>query len=328
MAVKLLLEPRLDAVFHPSSFGYRPGRSALQAVAQARRNSWRLDWVVDLDTKSFFDTIDHDLLRRAVDRHVSEVWIRLYIRRWLESPVQLEDGQLQERGRGTPQGGVISPLLANLFLHYVFDVWMQRNHPSVQFERYADDVVCHCRSEQEAQALLTRIGERFEECKLQLNRAKTKIVYCKDQRRTGEYADVRYDFLGFSFHARTCQDRRGNLFAGFNPAISHKAMKRMNLAIRALRINRSTQLTLTMLAERLNPMVRGWVTYFGTFYPEVLQRFLVRIDLRLGSWARNKYKRLRGHKRQSWAWLKQWRERDPCLFAHWEFVFSGTKGHE
>lgn len=322
MAVKLLLEPRLEPVFHPSSFGYRPGRNALMAVTQARQNSWRYDWVVDLDIKGFFDTIDHDLLMRAVAKHVPEGWIRLYVRRWLESPVELEDGQLQERGRGTPQGGVISPLLANLFLHYVFDTWMQRNCPSVPFERYADDVVCHCRSEQEALDLLARLTSRFEQCKLQLHPLKTKVVYCKDQRRQGTHTNVRYDFLGFSFHARTCQDRKGKLFAGFNPAVSHKALKRMNEAVRALRINRSTQLTLPMVAERLNPKVRGWVAYFGKFYPEVLKRFLVRIDLRLGCWARNKYKRLRGHKRQSWAWLRKRRESDPRLLAHWEFVFS------
>ncbi|MCH9827283.1 MAG: group II intron reverse transcriptase/maturase [Gammaproteobacteria bacterium] len=321
MVVKLLIEQRLESVFHPSSFGYRPGRSALQAVTQARRNNWRSDWVVEMDIEAFYDTIDHELLQRAVNRHVPEVWIRLYIRRWLECPVRLEDGQIQARTGGTPQGGVISPLLANLFLHYVFDAWMQNKHLSVQFERYADDMVCHCRSEQEARSLLAELHSRFSDCKLRLHPTKTQVVYCKDDRRTSQFPVVRYDFLGFSFHARTCQDRRGRLFAGFNPAVGRKALKRMTHVIRALKINRSTQLTLPMLADRLNPIVRGWIGYFGHLYPEPLKRFLIRLDLRLGCWARNKYKRLRGHKRRSWAWLKRWRECNPRLFAHWEFVY-------
>jgi RNA-directed DNA polymerase len=322
MAVKMILEPRLEPCFHPSSFGYRPGRNAHQAVNQARRNCWRYDWVVDMDMKAFFDTIDHDLMMRAVEKHVPEKWIRLYIRRWLESPVELANGERQERNRGTPQGGVISPLLANLYLHYAFDVWMQKYYPAVPFERYADDIVCHCRSKEEGEALLNNLQERLAECKLQLHPVKTRLVYCKDGKRREKFSHTRFDFLGFSFHARTVQDRDGNLFAGFNPGVSRKALSRMNLAIRGLNINRCTGLTLPMLAARLNPMVRGWVTYYGAFYPEPLKRFLVRIDLRLGRWARNKYKRLRGHKRRAWAWLRRCRETLPKLFVHWDFVFS------
>jgi group II intron reverse transcriptase/maturase len=279
-----------------------------------------------MDMKAFFDTIDHDLMMRAIEKHVPEQWIRLYIRRWLESPVELAEGGLQERSCGTPQGGVISPLLANLYLHYAFDVWMRRCYPAVLFERYADDIVCHCRSKEEGEALLNDLQERLAECKLQLHPVKTRLVYCKDGKRRGEYPNTCFDFLGFSFHARTVQDRNGNLFTGFNPGVSRKALKRMNLAIRSLNINRSTTMTLPILAARLNPMVRGWVTYYGAFYPETLKRFLVRIDLRLGRWARNKYKRLRGHKRQAWTWLKRCRESLPRLFVHWDFVFS--KGDE
>ena len=327
MVVKMIVEPRLEPCFHPSSFGYRPGKkNAHQAVNQARRNCWRYDWVLDMDMKAFFDTIDHDLMMRAIEKHVPEQWIRLYIRRWLESPVELAEGGLQERSCGTPQGGVISPLLANLYLHYAFDVWMRRCYPAVPFERYADDIVCHCRSKEEGEALLNDLQERLAECKLQLHPVKTRLVYCKDGKRRGEYPNTCFDFLGFSFHARTVQDRNGNLFTGFNPGVSRKALKRMNLAIRSLNINRCTTMTLPMLAARLNPMVRGWVTYYGAFNPETLKRFLVRIDLRLGRWARNKYKRLRGHKRQAWAWLKRCRESLPRLFVHWDFVYS--KGDE
>jgi group II intron reverse transcriptase/maturase len=278
MVVKMILEPRLERVFHPSSFGYRPGRSAHQAVSQTRRNCWKYDWVLDMDMKAFFDTIDHDLMMRAVDKHVPEKWIRLYIRRWLESPVKLPDGELQDSNCGTPQGGVISPLLANLYLHYAFDTWMQRHRPNIPFERYADDIVCHCRSEEEAQSLLNDLQERLTECKLQLHPVKTQVVYCKDGKRRGIYSLTRFDFLGFSFHARTVQDRYGQLFTSFSPSVSRKALKRMNLAIRNLNINRRTPQNLNDLAASLNPMVRGWVSYYGVFYPEPLKRFLVRID--------------------------------------------------
>ncbi|APG25420.1 MULTISPECIES: group II intron reverse transcriptase/maturase [Syntrophotalea] len=322
MVVKMILEPRLERVFHPSSYGYRPKRSAKQAVAQARRNCWNHDWAIDLDIRAFFDTIDHELMMRAVEKHVPEKWIQLYIQRWLESEVELADGTIGTRNCGTPQGGVISPLLANLYLHYAFDHWMQRNHPAIPFERYADDVLCHCRSQKEAEALLEALRERLSDCRLELHPAKTKLVYCKDGKRRAKYAHTRFDFLGFSFHGRTVQDRRGNLFTGFNPAVSRKALKRMNQAVRDLKIHRRTSLTLQELAALLNPMVRGWVGYYGTFYPEPLRRFLVRLDLRLGRWARKKYKTLRRRKQRSWAWLKRCRKSSPRLFVHWEYLFS------
>lgn len=326
MAVKMVLEPRFEKIFHPNSFGYRPGRSARNAVAQARQNCWRFDWVLDLDIKAFFDTIDHELLMRAVEKHVPEKWIRLYIKRWLEMPVQLENGVIEARTCGSPQGAVISPLLANLYLHYAFDEWMRRHHPTMPFERYADDVVCHCRSKVEAQTLMMRLKERLACCKLQLHPAKTQIVYCKDGKRRGNYSRTRFDFLGFSFHARSVQDRAGNLFVGFNPAVSRKALKRMNQSIRELNLTRNTPLTLEDLAKRLNPLVRGWIGYYGSFYPETLKRFLSRIDLLLGRWTRNKYKRLRRHKRRSWAWLRKCRETSPKLFVHWDYLYSKGDG--
>ena len=322
MAVKMIVEPRLELSFHPSSFGYRPAKSARQAVEQARRNCWNHDWVVDIDIKSFFDTIDHNLMMRAIEKHIPEQWIRLYIRRWLQCQVKKTNGELQSRYAGTPQGGVISPLLANLYLHYTFDIWMQRNHPGIPFERYADDIVCHCKSIREAEVLLKKLKKRMLTCNLQLHPDKTRLIYCKDGRRKGEYSQTRFDFLGFSFHARTVQDRQGKLFTSFNPGVSRKSLKRMNSEIHSLNINRSSTLTLPELAERINPMVRGWVNYYGAFYPGILKRFLVRIDLRLSRWARNKYKRLRGHKRRSWAWLKKCRETFPRLFVHWDYIFS------
>lgn len=326
MAVKMLLEPRLEKIFHPSSYGYRPGRGASEAVAQVRRNCWRYDWVLDMDIKAFFDTINHELMMRAVKKHVPEKWIRLYIQRWLECPVQLEEGDLQIRSCGTPQGGVISPLLANLYMHYAFDHWMKQNSPNILFVRYADDIVCHCRSKGEAESLLRNLKERLGNCHLELHPVKTKLVYCKDDKRKGAYSLTKFDFLGFSFHGRTVQDRSGKLFTGFNPAVSRKSLKRMNESLLNLRITRNTLLTLADLAEQINPIVRGWISYYGKFYPEPLKRFLIRIELRLGRWARNKYKRLRGHKRLSWNWLKSCRTTFPGMFVHWDYLFQKGNG--
>ena len=326
MTVKLIVEARLEQLFHSSSFGYRPQRSAHHAVEQVRRHCWRYDWVLDMDMKAFFDTLGHDLMMRAVEKHIPESWIRLYIRRWLACPVTVADGQCQPRERGTPQGGVISPILANLYLHYAFDSWMNKRFPQVPCERYADDIVCHCRTESDGKALLKALQARLTACRLQLHPEKTRLVYCKDGRRTGHAGHTRFDFLGFSFHARTVQDRHGKLFSGFNPGVSRKALKRMGEVLRGMKIARATGMDLGQLAKWINSRVRGWITYYGKFYPEILSRALVRIDLHLGRWARNKYKRLRGHKRRSWNWLKQIRGQCPKLFAHWVFIYTKTVG--
>ncbi len=320
-AVKMILEPRFEKIFHSGSYGYRPRKGAKDAVKQVRKNCWRYDWVLDMDIKAFFDSIDHDLMMRAVERHVPEKWMRLYIRRWLECPVMLEGGLVESRSCGTPQGGVISPLLANLYLHYAFDHWISVTHPRVQFVRYADDVVCSCRTRIEAENLLANLRKRLEACKLELHPEKTRIVYCKDRTRTVKYPLTSFDFLGFSFRGRTVQDRSGNLFTGFNPAVSRKALKRMNETIRNLNIHRRIGHTLVGLAELINPIVRGWIEYYGAFYPEMLKQFLIRLDLRLGRWVRNKYRRLRGHKRRSWDWLKRCRATFPQLFVHWDYLF-------
>jgi len=325
MAVKMVLEPRLEKIFHPGSYGYRPGVGAKGPVLQVRGNCWKYDWVLDMDIKAFFDSIDHELMMLAVEKHAPEKWIRIYIRRWLECPIQLESGEMENRSCGTPQGGEISPLIANLYLHYAFDHWMKQNSPGIPFIRYADDIVCHCRTRDEAEKLWENLRERLGHCKLQLHPVKTKLVYCKDNKRKGDYPLTRFDFLGFSFQGRTVQDRQGKLFTGFNPGVSRKSLKRMNESIRELNINRRTQSTMSELAEMINPMVRGWIAYYGSFYPEPLKRFLVRIDLRLGRWARNKYRKLRGRKRRSWNWLKRYRTTFPKMFVHWDYLF--LKGH-
>jgi RNA-directed DNA polymerase len=215
--VKAHLEPELEKQFHPDSYGYRPGKSALDAVEQARKRCWRKDWVLDLDIRAFFDTLSHDLLLRAVRKHTDCAWVRLYIERWLKAPVQREDGTLEAREKGTPQGSVVSPLLANLFLHYAFDRWMATHHPSLPFERYADDILCHCHSEAQARDLWRVLEQRFADCGLELHPEKTKIVYCKDDDRRGHSPNEKFDFLGYTFRPRRSKNRWGKYFVNFSP---------------------------------------------------------------------------------------------------------------
>lgn len=211
MVVKMTLEPKLEPSFHPDSYGYRPGKSAIQAVGKARERCWRYNWVIDLDIKGFFDNLNHDLLKLALEKHEPQGWVMLYIERWLKAPVQKPDGSLTKRDKGTPQGGVISPLLANLYLHYVMDAWLRIAYPGVPFERYADDSVLHCRSEREAKEVLGSLKTRLLQCGLELHPEKTKIVYCKDDDRRRDYHNTNFDFLGFTFRRRKSKNRLGRI---------------------------------------------------------------------------------------------------------------------
>ena len=237
MVVKSRLEPEVDPFFHPDSYGYRPGKSALEAVGQARQRCWRFDWVIDLDIKGFFDNIDHELMMRAVRKHAKDKWVVLYIERWLKAPAQEEEGRLVPREKGTPQGGVASPLLANLFLHYAFDVWMRKHYPHLPFERYADDGIVHCRTEKEAQEVRAAIAARLQECRLELHPEKTKIVYCKDDDRRGNYPNEKFDFLGYTFRSRRSKNRYGKFFINFSPAVSDKAGKAIRAEIRSWKLH-------------------------------------------------------------------------------------------
>jgi RNA-directed DNA polymerase len=321
MVVKMDLEPKLEPIFHAWSYGYRPGRSALEAVGAARRNCWKRSWVLDLDIKGFFDSIDHKLLLKAVRKHTDCRWHVLYIERWLKASVMHADGSIEERFRGTPQGGVISPLLANLFLHYAFDVWMQRDWASIWFERYADDAICHCETEQQAQMLRESLQERFLACGLTLHPTKTQIVYCKDDRRQKAYANTRFVFLGFEFRGRTAVDRQGVRFIGFNPAISPVKIQKIRDRIRDMVGTQQRGWSLSQLAKRLNPQIRGWWNYYGKFFRSVFKKRVGRfLDTRIFHWARRKYKRIKGSWRKGWLWLKRLRRRQPHLFAHWSVV--------
>jgi len=317
MAAKMVLEPKLEPHFHPDSYGYRSNKSAIEAVGVTRQRCWKFDWVVDLDIRAFFDSMDHALLLRAVYKHTDCKWVRLYIERWLKAPAQLEDGTLIPRDRGTPQGGVISPLLANLFLHYGFDRWMRQTHPDVPFERYADDGVVHCRTEAEAHLMMKAIGQRLAECGLELHPEKTKIVYCKDGQRKRDYPKVKFDFLGYSFQPRQAKSRRGNLFLNFSPAVSAKAAKSIRSTIRSWKIHRWTHLTIEAIAVSFNPVLRGWINYYGNYYRSMLAPILGQLDYALDRWARRKYKRLNGSQTKARAWIKRIAQQDPGLFAHW-----------
>ena len=325
MVVKQRLEPELEPYFHSNSYGYRPGKSALDAVGTTRRRCWRYGWAIDLDIQGFFDNIDHDLLMLAVKKHTDCKWIQLYILRWLRAPVQLPDGCLIERGRGTPQGGVISPLLANLFLHYVFDKWMEREFPSVPFERYADDIICHCVSEDQAKFVLGAIRKRMAECELELHPDKTRIVYCRDDRRRGRYFHEKFDFLGYTFRPRPSFTKNGKQFVGFNPAVSNKAMKAMRKTIRSWNLKRRTNETIEDFAKMYNPIIRGWINYYGSYCKTVLYQVFKYLDVVLSRWAKRKYKRIKGRQRRAIHWVKRIIIRQPHLFAHWRFIYAWAR---
>ncbi len=318
MVVKRYLEPLVEPVFHEDSYGYRPAKSAHQALEAARQRCWRYDWVLDLDVKGFFDTIDWELLMRAVRRHTDCKWVLLYVERWLRAPVSMPDGTLASRQKGTPQGGVISSVLANLFLHYTFDRWMSVNYPEVLFERYADDAVCHCRSETQARSLRKALEVRFAECGLELHPVKTKIVYCKDSNRSGRYPNQQFTFLGYTFRPRRAMNRSGELFVSFAPAVSDAAAKRMRQRVRRWRLHRRNDLELEAIAQWAKPVLLGWVQYYGYFQPSALRRALRTIDDFIVRWARRKYKRFKGCTMRIWEWLRRLKARQPDLFPHWQ----------
>ena len=314
------MEPKLEKQFVGDSYGYRPNKSAIEAVGVARKRCWKFDWVLDVDIKGFFDNIDHELLMLAVRKHVEDTWAVLYIERWLQAEVQKSDGSLINRGKGTPQGGGISPILANLYLHYAFDLWMQRNCPKIPFERFADDILCHCTSEKQSTWLLERLRKRLMECKLELHPEKTKIVYCRDNARQGTYLNERFDFLGYTFRPRRAINRHGELFVSFMPGVSPKALKHIRLVIRRMGLHRRTDRSLQEIAEMLNPVMRGWLNYFRHFYKSSLYPLLYHVNRILMRWAMRKYKRLRRRIKRAAYWLEHVKKNSPTLFAHWNFM--------
>jgi RNA-directed DNA polymerase len=319
----LVLEPRTEAVFHEDSYGYRRGKGALDAVGRCRERCWARDWVIDLDIRKFFDSVPWDLVIKAVQANVTheQRWIVLYVRRWLAAPIVMPDGRLEARDKGTPQGSAISPVLANLFMHYAFDKWLEREFPTVEFERYADDAVVHCATERQASEVLVALEQRMAEVGLQLHPDKTRVVYCKDgKRRRSDCEHTSFTFLGYTFRARNAPNRDGtSMFTGFLPAVSKDALKRMSEEVRSWRIHLRTGTELEDLAAWINPIVNGWMNYYGRYYRTALDRLLRRINTYLMRWAQQRYKRLRPF-RKARRWWQELTARQPRLFAHWAWM--------
>lgn len=322
MVARMYVERAVEPLFCDDSYGYRPNKSALDAVEMTRKRCWRYDYVIELDVKGLFDNIDHELLMRVVHKHVRETWACLYIERWLKTPFVLKNGEKIERNAGTPQGGVISPVLANMFLHYVFDMWMKRNFPQAPFERYADDGVVHCRTKEEALYIKGCLAKRFADCKLELHPTKTRIVYCKDKDRTKDEDLTEFDFLGYTFKAVYVMCRDGKPRLNFIAFVSKTSAKTFRDKIKKLEIHKKTGCKIDMIAEMLNPLLRGWINYFGKFNPSAMRYTLQCIERRVVKWAMSKYKSLRGHRRKAERWLETVRKREPKLFAHWNRLYT------
>jgi group II intron reverse transcriptase/maturase len=324
MVIKDYIEPRLEKIFSSKSYGYRPKKNAHQALASVRENCWKYDWVIDLDIKGFFDNIDHHKLMLAVEKHVPENWIRMYIERWLKMPVLLKSGELeQKQGKGTPQGGVISPLLANLFLHYTLDQWLINTDKTIEFARYADDAIIHCRSKAQGEWLLKKLKGRMQECGLELHPDKTKLVYCRDFKRQGNYPVVKFDFLGYSFQPRSAKSKKtGKLFIGYDCAISISSKKRIVAKLRDLDIANLTFKSVVGIAQFLNPYIRGWINYYGRFRGYEMNSIFQLLRRRLVFWARKRYKRYKTSVNRAYKWLERVKKQFPNLFYHWQIGLS------
>lgn len=319
MVVKLTFEPNVEPVFLPDSYGYRPGKSALDAIETTRKRCWQYDWILEFDIKGMFDNIDHELLLRAVRKHTECKWVILYTERWLKAPLQLADGTLVERTKGTPQGGVVSPILCNVFMHYAFDLWMGRTFAHAPWCRYADDGLVHCRTEQEAQDIKAALAKRLAECALEMHPDKTRIVYCKDSNRSGQYPITKFDFLGYTFRPRVAKNHRQHkLFVSFAPAVSSKALTAMRQTTRKWNIRNRTDLNLTEIARLYNPVLRGWLQYYGHFYPSAMNPVLRHFNQTLVGWAMRKFKRLQGRRTRTGYFIAAVAKRQPHLFVHWQ----------
>ena len=323
MVAKLYFEPQVEPIFYEDSYGYRPNKSAIQALEVTRARCWRKEWVLEFDIKGLFDNIRHDILMEMVKKHTQEKWIVLYIERWLTTPFQMGDGETVSRTSGTPQGGVISPVLANLFLHYVFDDFMVREFKSIPWVRYADDAVAHCVSVKQAKYLQRRLQERFEQYGLQLNLEKTRIVYCKNDDRKGDYPNISFDFLGYTFKPRGAKNKYGRYFTSFLPAIAEKAKKAIRKEVRYWKLQLKVDKDLWDISNMFNKQIQGWINYYTHFYKSEMYGVLRYINGCLIKWVRRKYKK-RKHRRRAEHWLGSIALRDRNLFAHWKLGILPT----
>ena len=323
MVVKIYLEPNVEKIFHEDSYGYRPNKSAIQAIGVLRERCWRKDWVVDFDIKGLFDNIRHDYLIEMVKRHTNEQWIVLYIERWLKTPFKMQDGTIVERPAGTPQGGVISPVLANLFMHYVFDDFMSKEFPNIPWVRYADDGALNCVSIKQAKYIIKVLDKRFKLFGLELNLDKTKILYCQDDNRKGNYENTSFDFLGYTFRKRIARKKTGELFVSFLPAMSDKAQKEIRKIIRGWRLQDKTSKNLKEIGEKINPQIQGWINYYSQYYKTAIYNILRYINRCLIKWVRRKYRNKNSRKRAT-KWLDKIAKENSNIFAHWKFGATPT----
>jgi len=326
-AVAMLLEAIYEQDFLDCSYGFRPDRSPHAALHELRERCINegIGWIVDADVSGYFDSIDRTRLREVLRKRVNDGSILRLIGKWLRAGV-MEDGVLTHPETGVVQGGVISPVLANLFLHYAFDAWMQREQPSIPFERYADDIIAHCQSEAQARWLQGRITTRLAQCQLELHLDKTHIVYCKDADRRGPFSHTSCDFLGYTFRPRRSKNRWGKYFVNFSPAVSARATKTMRQTIRSWRLHLRSDKTLDDLSRMFNPILRGWVQYYGQYYKSALYPTFQVLDRILVKWAMRKFKKLKGHQRRATHWLGRIARRQPRLFVHWQMGVRPAAG--
>ena len=321
MVVKMVLEPILEPVFDEDSYGYRPGRSAHDAIAVTRKRCWNYDWIVEFDVKGLFDNIRHDLLLKALRKHCRIEWVLLYVQRWLQAPLETSDGIQDKRSCGTPQGGVVSPILANLFLHYTFDVWVRKTLLGVPFCRYADDGLLHCKSERQAKYVMKMLTERLQNCGLDIHPEKSRIVYCKDKNRGGDYSGITFDFLGYTFRPRRCVNKKGEVHPNFLPAISRTSTKAINQEIRSWHVPLKNEKSLLDLSKMFNPKLMGWFNYYGQFYSSALRTIWDNFNEYLVRWVRRKFKRFSWHKSLARKYLNRLARAKPYLFIHWRLGF-------
>ena len=323
--IKTYIEPRLDAEFMDNSYGYRPNKSAHQAIKEVQNHVRKYSWVIDLDIQEFFENVNHELLFKALEVHISEPWVKMYIKRWLEAPIQLENGTLiYPKGKGTPQGGVISPLLSNLFLHYAIDKWLAKHYSEIKMVRYADDMIIHCRTQLEANHLLTKVRERLAQCGLQLHPQKTKIVYCKKAGRNQKRLPVQFDFLGFSFRPMMFKLKKGGCFLQYDCKMSRKSKKRILEDLRQMKLHTKTQSSLQDLATKLNPKIRGWINYYGKIKRNSLKPVFYYLHHRIIKWILNRYKRFKRSRVLAVKWLRLITKDYPTMFYHWALGYQLT----
>lgn len=317
MVAKIYIEPNVEPIFYDNSYGYRPNKSAIEAIEITRKRCWKYEWVLEFDVKGLFDNIRHDYLLKLVNKHTDGKWIMLYIERWLKTPFKMVDGTIEERTAGTPQGGVISPVLANIFMHYAFDDFMSKEFNNIPWCRYADDGVCHCVSLKQAKYLKKKLQERFAKCGIEMNLEKTRIVYCKELERNDNYENTTFDFLGYTFRQRMVRTSKGKVFTGYAPAISSKAQKSIRKEIRSWNLQKQTSLSIIEIANKYNSKIQGWINYYSHFYKSEMRNVLRYINKCLVKWAMRKYKNITSRIKAR-KWLQRIAQNNVKLFAHWK----------